>query len=53
MAPDICSGMGQSKSPGAESADWKENSLTVIVMLAQLGSHTWMLMETGERRQQH
>lgn len=47
MAPDVCPGMGQSKSPGAGSADWKENSLTVIVMLAQLGPHMWMLMETG------
>lgn len=43
----------QSKSPGAESADWKGNSLTVVVMLAQLGLHMWTLMETGERRQHH
>lgn len=35
--PDPCSGKGHSELPGAEQAGWQENSLTVIMMLVQLG----------------
>jgi hypothetical protein len=49
MDPVTCCSMGLNEAPGAELAGWQADSLTVIMMLVQLGFHT----ETGERRQHH